>query len=192
MQALIEKILTDAKIYPGNIIKVGNFLNHQYDTALLREMGREVARMYKDAGVTKILTIEASGIAFAAAAALEMNVPFVFAKKHASSNIGKDNYTANVHSYTHNNDYEIIVPKDYLNKDDCVLILDDFLANGAAARGLIEIVDASGAKLAGVCTQIEKCFQGGGDELRNKGIRVDSLALVDSMTEDGGITFRQG
>ncbi len=190
MQALIDRILDDAKILPGNIIKVGNFLNHQYDVDLLREMGREVARLYADAGVTKIVTIEASGIAFAAAVALEMNIPFVFAKKHATSNVLGDNYVAKVHSYTHNRDYDIIIPKDYLNENDCVLILDDFLANGAAARGLIEIVKASGASLAGVCTQIEKGFQGGGDELRKQGIRVDALALVESMS-DGGITFRQ-
>lgn len=190
MQALIDRILDDAKILPGNIIKVGNFLNHQYDVDLLREMGREVARLYADAGVTKIVTIEASGIAFAAAVALEMNIPFVFAKKHATSNVLGDNYVAKVHSYTHNRDYEIIIPKDYLNENDCVLILDDFLANGAAARGLIGIVKASGASLAGVCTQIEKGFQGGGDELRKQGIRVDALALVESMS-DGGITFRQ-
>lgn len=190
MQALIDRILDDAKILPGNIIKVGNFLNHQYDVDLLREMGREVARLYADAGVTKIVTIEASGIAFAAAVALEMNIPFVFAKKHATSNVLGDNYVAKVHSYTHNRDYDIIIPKDYLNENDYVLILDDFLANGAAARGLIEIVKASGASLAGVCTQIEKGFQGGGDELRKQGIRVDALALVESMS-DGGITFRQ-
>lgn len=190
MQALIDRILDDAKILPGNIIKVGNFLNHQYDVDLLREMGREVARLYADAGVTKIVTIEASGIAFAAAVALEMNIPFVFAKKHATSNVLGDNYVAKVHSYTHNRDYDIIIPKDYLNENDCVLILDDFLANGAAARGLIEIVKASGASLAGVCTQIEKGFQGGGDELRKQGIRVDALALVESMS-DGGINFRQ-
>lgn len=190
MQALIEKILKEAEILPGHIIKVGGFLNHQYDTDLLREMGREVARLYIDAGVTKIVTIEASGIAFAAAVALEMNVPFVFAKKHATSNVLGEVYSATVHSYTHNKDYKIIIPKAYLCENDCVLLLDDFLANGAAARGLIEIVKTSGAKLAGICTQIEKGFQGGGDELRKQGIRVDALALVESMS-DGSITFRQ-
>lgn len=190
MQALIDRILKDAEILPGHIIKVGGFLNHQYDCALLRDMGREVARLYADAGVTKIVTIEASGIAFAAAAALEMNVPFVFAKKHATANVLGDNYVAKVHSYTHNKEYDIIIPKAYLCENDCVLILDDFLANGAAAQGLIEIVRASGASLAGVCTQIEKGFQGGGDELRKQGIRVDALALVDSMS-DGVITFRR-
>lgn len=190
MQALIDRILNNAEILPGNIIKVGSFLNHQYDCDLLREMGKEVAGLYADSGVTKIVTIEASGIAFAAAVALEMNIPFVFAKKHATSNVLGDNYVAKVHSYTHNKDYDIIIPKAYLNENDCVLILDDFLANGAAARGLIEIVNASGASLAGVCTQIEKGFQGGGDELRNQGIRVDALALVESMS-DGSITFRQ-
>ncbi|MBQ8623750.1 MAG: xanthine phosphoribosyltransferase [Oscillospiraceae bacterium] len=190
MQALIDRILADAEILPGNIIKVGGFLNHQYNTDLLREMGKEVARLYANEGVTKIVTIEASGIAFAAAVALEMNVPFVFAKKHSTANLGGEVYSATVHSYTHNKDYNIIIPKAYLSQNDCVLILDDFLAKGAAARGLIEIIKASGAKLAGVCTQIEKGFQGGGDELRDLGIRVDALALVESMSE-GSITFRQ-
>ncbi|MBE6658746.1 MAG: xanthine phosphoribosyltransferase [Ruminococcaceae bacterium] len=191
MKYLEEKIRAEGVVLPGHVLKVGHFANHQIDIALLREMARELARLYADAGVTKVLTIEASGIALAAAAALEMNVPMVFAKKNATANVSGEVYRAQVASFTHKRVYDVIVPKEYLSADDCVLIVDDFLAQGNALNGLIDIVGESGASVAGCGIIIEKGFQGGGDALRAKGIRVESLAIVESMDADTGvITFR--
>ena len=188
MQLLEEAIRNRGAVYPGNILKVDGFLNHQIDPDILRAIGEEVFRLYKDAGVTKILTIEASGIAIAAICAQFFNVPMVFAKKSATSNIAKTVYKTTVHSYTHNRDYEVLVSKDYLKADDVVLIIDDFLSNGAALTGLIDLVSQAGATLAGAAIAIEKRVQPGGNLLRAKGIRIESLAVVESM-DDGKIVF---
>ncbi len=189
MKLMEEKILRDGKVLPGGILKVGSFLNQQIDTALLKEMGNELVRLFGDCGVTKVLTIEASGIAIAAAAGMALNVPMVFAKKHKTSNVDGAVYTSHVHSYTHNTDYTIVVSTDYLLPGDKVLLVDDFLANGKALNGLIDLVHQAGAEVVGVSAAIEKGFQGGGDALRAKGIRVESLAVIDSMG-DTSITFR--
>ncbi len=190
MKALEEKILAEGKVYPGHILKVGSFLNHRLDVAFLMEMGEEICRLFKDEGITKIITIEASGIAIAMAAAVPMKVPVVFAKKNQSANLSPDNYTSKVHSYTHNRDYDIILSKEFLSGSDRVLIVDDFLANGKALKGLMDIVSQAGATTVGVAIAIEKGFQKGGDELRASGVRVESLAIVESMTDDS-IVFRK-
>ncbi len=189
MKALEQKILNEGKVLPGNILKVGNFLNHQIDVAFLMEMGEEIARLFSCDGVNKILTIESSGIAIAVAAALKMNVPVVFAKKNKTSNISDDVYSCDVKSYTHGTTYKVVVSKEFLNEGDRVLIVDDFLANGHALNGLIDIVGQSGGEALGAAIAIEKGFQSGGDKLRAKGFKVESLALIDSMT-DTTITFR--
>ncbi|MCI5885037.1 MAG: xanthine phosphoribosyltransferase [Clostridiales bacterium] len=189
MKALEEKILKEGRIRDGNILQVDNFLNHQIDAAFLIEMGKEIARLYKDAGVTKVLTIEASGIAIALAAAAEMKVPMLFAKKHKTKNINPNQYKTVVHSFTHGTDYDVVVSRDYLNEDDVVLIVDDFLANGNALKGLIDLTNQAGGTVAGCAIAIEKGFQGGGDALRAEGIRVESMAILDAM-EDGHIRFR--
>ena len=189
IRALEDRILAEGKVLPGEILKVGDFLNQQIDPELLMEMGEEIASLYKDAGVTKILTIESSGIAVAFATGCKMNVPVVFAKKHASINLSDDVLTSKVYSYTHQKTYDIVVSSDYVSKDDTVLIVDDFLAKGNALKGLIEITNKAGAKLAGAAIAIEKGFQGGGDELRRQGIRVESLAIIESMSDDS-LTFR--
>ncbi len=189
MKALEEKILKEGTVLPGNILKVASFLNHKLDVDFLMEMGREIARLYNGCAVNKILTVETSGIAIAMAAAAAMHVPVVFAKKHKSGNLSGEMYQTVVHSYTHGVDYNIVVSRDFLGKEDKVLIIDDFLANGKALNGLIDIVGQAGAKLIGCSCAIEKGFQGGGDALREKGIRVDSLAIVDSMSDDS-LSFR--
>ena len=189
MLLLEEKILRDGQVLPGGVLKVGSFLNQQIDTALLRAMGQEIARLFSGCGVNKILTVEASGIAIAAAAALEMGVPMVFAKKHKTSNVDGDVYSAPAHSFTHGNDYNMVVSRDYLTRDDRVLLADDFLANGNALEGLIRLTELAGAQLCGAAIAIEKCFQDGGDALRARGIRVESLAMIERM--DGSeIVFR--
>ena len=186
IRALEDRILAEGKVLPGEILKVGDFLNQQIDPELLMEMGEEIASLYKDAGVTKILTIESSGIAVAFAAGCKMNVPVVFAKKHASINLSEDVLTSKVYSYTHQKTYDIVVSSDYVSKDDTVLIVDDFLAKGNALKGLIEITDKAGAKLAGAAIAIEKGFQGAGDRFRAQGIRLESLAIVDKMDGEKG------
>ena len=188
IRALEDRILKEGRVLPGEVLKVGSFLNQQIDTALLMDMGREIARLYGDSGVTKILTIESSAIAVAAG--LAMGVPVVYAKKHASSNMSPDVYTSEVFSYTHQKNYKIAVAKEYLSSDDNILIVDDFLAMGNALNGLIDIADKAGAKVAGAAIEIEKGFQGGGDALRAKGFRVESLAIIDSMSDDS-LTFRE-
>ncbi len=190
MKAMEEKIVKEGKVLPGNILKVGSFLNQQIDVNFLMEMGREVARLFAGAGVTKIMTIEASGIAVAVAVGAAMGVPAVFAKKHHTGNLSGDLYKTVVHSYTHNTDYNIVVSKEYIKPDDCVLIVDDFLANGCAIEGLLDIIGQAGASVAGAAIAIEKGFQHGGDKLREQGIRVESMAIVESM-QDGNIAFRE-
>ena len=189
MELLEKRILSDGTVLPGNVVKVGSFLNHQIDVKLLLDMGREVKRLYSDSKITKILTVEASGIAIATALAAVMEVPMLFAKKHGTSNLSGDMLCARTHSYTHNTDYNMVVEKQYLTPDDCVLVVDDFLAKGQALNSLIDIVRQSGASLAGCAIAIEKGFQHGGDSLREKGIRVESLAIIDSI-ENGIIRFR--
>lgn len=184
-----EKILAEGTVLPGGILKVGNFLNQQIDTDFLRAMGEEIAELFAGCGVTKILTVEASGIAIAAAAGLAMNVPLVFAKKHKTSNVDGSIYSTVVHSFTHNTDYNVVVSRDYLRAGEKVLLVDDFLAAGNAFKGLIDLCRQAGAEVVGACAAIEKGFQGGGDELRAMGVRVESLAIVDSM--DDGIVFRR-
>lgn len=190
MKALEEKIIKEGKVLPGHILKVGSFLNHKIDADFMLEMGKEIERLFEGEKITKILTIETSGIAIAMGAAVQMHVPLVFAKKNKSGNVDGDVYKTVVHSYTHGTDYDVVVSCDYLSHDDNVLIIDDFLANGKALIGLIDIVNQSGAGLVGCCCAIEKGFQKGGDTLREKGIKVKSLAIIDSMTDDS-ITFRK-
>ncbi len=191
MELLKDRIRKDGKIKAGNILKVDSFLNHQMDTELFTEIGKEFKRRFQDAEVTKILTIEASGIGIACIAAQSFRVPVVFAKKTQTKNIAGDVYTTKVQSYTHGRIYDIIVAKEFLGKGDKVLLIDDFLANGKALEGLIDLVEVSGAELAGAGIVIEKGFQAGGDALRKRGIRLESLAIVESMDErTGSIVFR--
>lgn len=190
IKALEEKILKEGKVLPGDILKVDCFLNHCIDVPFLLEMGKEIARLYENEPVNKILTIETSGIPIAFAAAQYMDVPVVFAKKNKSGNISNDVYSSQVTSFTKKNVYDAIVSKSFLGKEDKVLIIDDFLAKGNALTGLMDILSQAGAELCGCAIAIEKGFQGGGDELREKGIRVDSLAIVDSMTENS-LEFRK-
>lgn len=185
MQRMEEMILNEGKVLPGGILKVGSFLNQQIDAGLLKEVGEEIASMYEGEGVTKILTIESSGIAIAAAAGIAMGVPVLFAKKHKTSNVDGEVYRARVHSFTHGNDYDAVVSRDFLSSEDRVLLVDDFLASGNALNGLLELSAAAGAEVLGAVVAIEKRFQGGGDELRAKGLRVDALALIESMGDDG-------
>ncbi|MBE7024345.1 MAG: xanthine phosphoribosyltransferase [Clostridia bacterium] len=190
MVKLEEKILNEGKVLPGDVLKVDCFLNHQLDVQFLLEIGKEIAMLYKNEPVNKILTIETSGIPIAFAAAQFMNVPVVFAKKDKSGNVPDNFYSSKVVSFTRKNEYDAIVSKDFLNNCDNVLVIDDFLAKGNALNGLMDIINQSGAKLCGCVVAIEKGFQGGGDQLRQSGIRVDSLALIDSMSADS-LTFRK-
>ncbi len=184
MQLLKDMIAEKGKVFPGNILKVDSFLNHQIDTDFLNEVGKEYFERFKNDNVNKIMTIEASGIGIACIAAQYFHVPVVFAKKNKTKNIAADVYSSNVVSYTHGREYTVIVSKQFLTPNDRVLIIDDFLANGCAMMGLIDIVKASGATLVGVGAVIEKGFQRGGDILRKEGIRVESLAIIDEMTDD--------
>lgn len=190
MKALEERIRREGKVLPGEILKVGSFFNQQVDVRLLMDMGVEIARAFCHAGVTKVLTVESSGIALAVAAAHALGVNAVFAKKSASANVSGELYTAEVYSYTHKKMNMISVSRDYITAEDCVLIVDDFLATGNAVNGLISIVEKAGARLAGVSAGIEKGFQGGGDALRARGIRVESLAVIDAFEADNTIRFR--
>ena len=192
MRLLEERIIKDGKVFKGNILKVDSFLNHQIDVSLLSEIGKELKKLYKDVEVTKILTIEASGIGVGCLVAQNFNCPLIFAKKTKTLNIKGDVYKSQVESFTHQTTYDIIVSKDFINKDDKVLLIDDFLAKGNALIGLIDIVNQAGAELVGCGIAIEKGFQGGGDMLREKGIRVESMAIVDAMDDETGkITFRK-
>lgn len=192
MNFLEERILKDGIVKPGNVLKVDSFLNHQMDIELMDKMGEEFKRRFADKKITKILTIEASGIAIACSVARCFNVPLVFAKKSKSVNIEGDMYIAEVESFTHKNRNQVIVSKKFLNADDHVLIIDDFLANGCALQGLISITEASGAKVEGLGIAIEKGFQIGGQVIRNLGHKLESLAIVDEMNaETGEIKFRE-
>ncbi len=192
MRELEERIRTQGIIRPGNVLKVDAFLNHQCDAALFDLMGKAWAEHFRDKPINKILTIEASGIGIACVAARHFGyVPVVFAKKTQSLNLDDDQYATTVYSYTKQKTYPIIVAKRFLNEGDHVLIIDDFLANGKALCGLIELCDAAGAVVEGIGIAVEKGFQGGGDELRDEGYDVDSLAIVESMDcETGDIKFR--
>ncbi len=192
MQLLEDRILKDGKVFEGNVLKVDSFLNHQLDVALLDEMGHEIKKLFNDTNITKVLTIEASGIGVGCMVAKHFNCPLLFAKKSKTLNIKGDVYTSKVESFTHQCTYDIIVSKDFLNENDTVLIVDDFLAKGNALIGLIDIVNQSGAKLAGCGIAIEKGYQGGGDKLRAQGIRVESMAIVEEMDDvTGKIVFRK-
>ena len=190
MQLLKDRIRRDGIVRAGNVLKVDSFLNHQMDIALFEEIGKEFRRLYGEEGVTKILTIEASGIGIACIAAQYFHVPVVFAKKSKTKNIAGEVYTSQVESFTHGRVYDIIVSRDFLKPEDRVLIIDDFLANGSALMGLISLVKDAGATLVGAGIVIEKGFQPGGEMIRNMGVRVESLAIVESMDESTGIVFR--
>lgn len=191
MKLLEEKIVKDGIIKSGNVLKVDGFLNHQIDVPFIAELGKEFKRLFADKKINKILTIEASGIGIACIAAMYFNVPVVFAKKSQGSNMDKDVYFTKITSYTHNKVNDVIVAKQFLNADDHVLIIDDFLANGCALEGLMELVRQSGGTVEGIGIAIEKGFQGGGDRLRAAGVRLESLAIIDKMdAKTGTIQFR--
>ena len=192
MNCVEERILRDGVVKCGNVLKVDSFLNHQIDVALLDEIACEFLRRFAGNTITKVLTIEASGIAIACAVARQLGVPVVFAKKSKSINLDGDSYVAEVESFTHKKTNQVIVSKKYLNENDHVLIVDDFLANGCALQGLISLVDAAGAEVVGCGIVIEKGFQEGGHRLRNLGFHLESLAIVESMDDETGeVIFRQ-
>ena len=192
MRLLEERIRTDGNVKPGNVLKVDSFLNHQMDVELFNEMGKEFRRLFPSEKINKILTIEASGIGIACIAAQYFHVPVVFAKKFQSINLDGEQYATRIESFTHKRVYDVIVSKKYLQKGDRVLIIDDFLANGCAVAGLIDLIESAGASIEGVGIAVEKGFQEGGKLLRGKGIRVESLAIVESMDDKTGeIVFRQ-
>lgn len=183
--------MRDGQVRPGNVLKVDCFLNHQLDVELLDQIGAEFYRIFKEDGINKILTIEASGIAIACMTARHFNVPVVFAKKAKSKNIDGDVYTSTVHSYTYGRDYDITLAQKFLGPQDRVLILDDFLANGKAMNGLLDICRQAGASVGGIGICIEKGFQPGGAEIRAEGYKLASLAIVESMGDNGEISFRE-
>ena len=189
MELLEQRILRDGKIKPGGILKVDSFLNHQIDPALLYEMALELKRLFGGEGVNKIFTIEASGIALACMAGYVFSCPLVFAKKSRSRNISDDVYSAEVESFTHGNTNTVVVSREYLSRNDRVLIIDDFLATGAALEGLKALVEQAGGTVVGAGIGIEKVFQGGGEKLRAEGMRIESLARIAAMGEDGSIAF---
>ena len=192
MNFLEERIVKDGVVKEGNVLKVDSFLNHQMDIDLFEEMGAEFKRRFADSNITKIVTIESSGIGIACIVARYFNVPVVFAKKSKSINIDGDMYVAEVESFTHKCKNQVLVSKKFLNEDDHVLIIDDFLANGCALQGLISIVSEAGGTVEGIGIAIEKGFQAGGRMIRNLGYRLESLAIVDSMdAEKGTIEFRE-
>lgn len=191
MEILEERIRKDGVVKEGNVLKVDSFLNHQMDVQLFHEMGLEWKELFKDKPINKILTIEASGIGIACVVAECFNVPVVFAKKAASINLDGEMYTSKVESFTKKRVFDVIVSKKFLSPDDHILIIDDFLANGCAVMGLIDLINAAGATVEGVGIAIEKGFQQGGKMIRDKGIQLESLAIVDAMnSETGEITFR--
>lgn len=189
LDKLKTKIIEEGRVLGSSVLKVDSFLNHQLDVAFLNEIGKEFKEVFKDKEITKILTAEVSGIAIAAIAGLHFQVPVVFAKKTQSLNLDKDTYEGEVYSYTKEQHFKIRVSRRYLSKEDKVLILDDFLANGEALKGLRDIVEAAGATLQGAGVVIEKGFQQGGDQLRSEGMDIRALATISSM-EEGNITFR--
>ena len=185
MKELEDKILQDGKVKPGGILKVDSFLNHQIDPQLLYDMAVELKRLYEGSGVNKILTVESSGIAIAAMAGYVFSCPLVFAKKSKTRNMADTVWCAEVESFTHGGSNTIMVSKEYLGPDDCVLIVDDFLATGAALIGLKAICEQAGSKIAGAGIAIEKVFQGGGNLLRAEGMRIESLAKITTMSDNG-------
>ncbi len=189
MKLLEERIQKDGIVRGNDVLKVDSFLNHQMDIELIDELGKEFYRLFGDENVTKILTIEASGIGIACIVARHFGVPVVFAKKNKTKNIAGDVYTSKVESFTHGKVYDIMVSKDFLKADDRVLLLDDFLANGAALQGLITLVRDAGATLVGAGICVEKAFQPGGEMIRSMGVRVESLARVKSLSETDGVEF---
>ena len=189
MELLKQRIRQDGVVRGTDVLKVDSFLNHQMDVALFEEIGREFQRRFADCGVNKILTIEASGIGIACVTAQFFHCPVIFAKKSQTKNIAGEVYTTKVESFTHGRIYDVIVAKQFLGPKDRVLIIDDFLANGAALEGLIDLVDQAGASLVGAGIVIEKAFQPGGDRIRARGVRVESLARIKSMSEENGVEF---
>jgi len=190
MRSLEERIRKDGVVKDGAVLKVDSFLNHQMDIALFAEIGKEFHRLFAADGITKIITIEASGIGIACITAQYFNVPVVFAKKSRTSNLTGEVYKGQIYSFTHQCFTDIFIKKSYISENDKILIIDDFLAKGSALDGLIQIVSEAGAKLAGAGIVIEKGFQGGGDLIRGKGVRVESLAIIESM-EGGRLVFRR-
>lgn len=186
MNCLEKRILKDGVVKPGNVLKVDSFLNHQMDIGLMNEIGEEFYKRFSDLKINKILTIEASGIAIGYAAAMKFGVPLLFAKKSKSINIAADTYVADVVSFTHKNQNKVVVSQQFLNAEDHVLIIDDFLANGCALQGLIAICDQAGATVEGIGIAVEKGFQVGGQVIRNLGYRLESLAIVDGMDDTTG------
>ena len=192
MNFLEERIMKDGIVKPNNVLKVDSFLNHQMDISLMEEIGREFRRRFDGKNITKVLTIEASGIGIACFVAKEFGVPMVFAKKSHSINIDSEVYVTEVESFTHKNKNNVIVSKKFLSEEDHILIIDDFLANGCALQGLIAIAKSAGASVEGIGIVIEKGFQIGGQVIRNLGIQLESLAIIDGMdAETGTITFRE-
>ena len=190
MKLLEERIQRDGIVREGNVLKVDSFINHQMDIPLFREMAKEWKRLFAGKPVNKVLTIEASGIGIAAVVASEFNVPVVFAKKSMSINLDYDNYETKIQSFTHKKIYNVIVSKKFLTPEDHVLIIDDFLANGCALMGLLELAEEAGATVEGIGIAVEKGFQGGGDKLRAAGVNLHSLAIIESA-EPGHIVFRE-
>ena len=190
MQMLIDKIKSEGKVKDGDILKVDSFLNHRMDIKFINEIGKEFKRIFSKDEITKILTIESSGIGIACITAQYFDVPVVFAKKSITKNIAGEVYTERVESFTHGRTYDIIVSKDFLLPEDKILIIDDFLAKGSALKGLVGIVNAAGAELVGAGIVIEKSFQGGGELIRGMGVRVESLAVIDSIDVENGCVFR--
>lgn len=192
MELLEERIRRDGVVKSEGVLKVDGFLNHQMDINLFNEMGKELKRLFADAPISKILTIEASGIGIAAVVAQHFDVPVVFAKKSQSINLDGDVYSTKIQSFTHQRIYDVIVSKKFLSTDDHVLLIDDFLANGCALNGLIDLVEEAGATVEGIGIAVEKGFQPGGDDLRSRGYHLESLAIVQSMNpETGEIEFRR-
>lgn len=190
MQQLKDRIRAEGKVLPGNIIKVDGFLNHRVDVVLMRQMAKEFARLFDTSGITAVLTVEASGIAIASICADEFGVPMVFVKKAKSDNIEGGLYRSEIYSYTYKKEVTLLLSRQWLTDKDKVLIVDDFLANGEALRGLVEIVEQAGAELAGIGIAVEKGFQRGGKMLREKGYNLKSLAIIDKADENG-IEFRE-
>jgi len=191
MNFLEERIIKDGVVTAGNVLKVDSFLNHQMDVRLLEQIGEEICRRYAGKKITKVLTIETSGIAIAFCVAQKLGVPMVFAKKSKSINLAGDMYVAQVESFLHNDVEHVIVARKFLSEDDNILIVDDILANGCGLQGLIAIVESAGARVEGLAIAIEKGFQMGGRTIRNMGYRLESIAIVDSMNVDSGtICFR--
>lgn len=190
MEQLKQRIRRDGKILGSDILKVSSFLNHRIDIIFLDEMAAELCRRFEGQRIDKVLTIEASGIAIACAVARILKVPVVFCKKSASSTVSDDVYSVKIHSFTHNNENNVVVSKDFISKGENILVVDDFLANGCALEGLFSLIEQGGAAAVGAGIVIEKGFQKGGDRLRENGRRIESLAIIDSMSEKDGIKFR--